>query len=334
MSATVNIDGQLQNSYDDQREEFCRTCHTCSWLSVISISILLFVTLLPLSFVYVEYNEMAFDRNKFGTVDTSHVIRQGRHYLQLTHELVKFPTTFQRISFLHDDNTALSIFTQDGYQITIEVQFYYRLLPQNLKQIYDLYSMNYEIGIINLAKLTVRELSGSSTSGIYLPLQSYIDNRTYISSVYAKEINKRMLTQLSVDVPVNYFKIIELGIPNDMIQRYQQTVIQLQNNEVSANRQQVLAIQAQTEKMVSVIQAQTDYTLASANIQADYIHKTAISEADNTINNADIYGFNNLCNLLNITDPVDIIELSKVLNLASNPATKLFYHVNNNIIIS
>ena len=30
---------------------------TCWWLSIISISILLFCTMLPASFVYVEYNE-------------------------------------------------------------------------------------------------------------------------------------------------------------------------------------------------------------------------------------------------------------------------------------
>ena len=228
---------------------------TCWWLSIISISILLFCTMLPASFVYVEYNEMAFDRNKFGTVDTSRVITQGRHYLSLTHELVKFPTTFNKISFLKSTNTALSIFTQDGYQISIEIQFYYRLMPNNLKLIYDMYSMNYETGVINLAKLTIRDLSGSVNSGVNLPLQSYISNRSYIQEKYSNQVNLRMHNDLSIDVPVEYFKIIELDIPQDMIDRYQQTVIQLQDNEVMENTQQVTFIQSETTKLVSIVNA-------------------------------------------------------------------------------
>lgn len=306
----------------------------CVWLTIINIGLFLLIVLLPLSFVYVEWNEIAFVRDKFGTVDTSHVVEQGRHYLPLTHELVKFPSTFQKVSFLTSDNTALSIFTQDGYQISIEIQFYYRLIPSNLKTVYDLYSMNYGIGVINLAKLTIRELSGSSSSGVYLPLQSYIDNRTHIANVYAHELERRTREQLSIDVPAKYFRIIKLGIPDDMIQRYQQTVIQLQNNEVSANTQQVLALEAQTEKMVSVINAQTNYTLTSAAIESDLIVKNAIIESNNIINNADIDGFNILCNLLNIVNPADIIEFAKILNMQNNPATKLFYNIQNNIIIS
>jgi hypothetical protein len=178
-----------------------------------------------------------------------------------------------------------------------------------------------------LAKLTVRELSGSANSGIYLPLQSYIDDRTHIASVYANEINKRMREQLSVDVPIDTFKIIEIGIPGDMITRYQQTVVQLQNNEVSTNMQHVLAIQAQTDRLVSIISAETNMTLVSANINAEFIKKNAEYAANNAINNADVDGFNMLCQTLNITDQNNILALYKVLNIISNPATKLFHNL-------
>lgn len=319
---TVNIDQERQTP----RKTY-EPCRTIIWITLLSVSLFLFVTLLPLSFVYIRYNEMAFRRNKFGRVETDTVLEQGRHYLPLTYELVKFPRTFQRISFLHEDGTALTVFTRDGYQISIEVQFYYRLLPENLSLVYGLYSTSYETGVSNLAKLTVRELSGSASSGIYLPLQSYIDNRTYIASAYASEINKRMREQLSVDVPVDTFKIIEIGIPEDMITRYRQTVVQLQNNEVSANMQQVLAIQAQTDRLVSVISAETNMTLISANINAEFIKKNAEYAANNAINNADVDGFNMLCQTLNITDHNDILSLYKVLNIISNPATKLFHNL-------
>lgn len=324
---TVNIDG---GSYTEPRKYKITTI----WLSLITITILLLCILLPLSFVYVEYNEMAFNRNKFGTVDTSVVMTQGQHYLSLTHELVKFPTTFNKISFLKSKNTALSIFTQDGYQITIEIQFYYRLLPNNLKRVYDVYSMNYETGVINLAKLAIRELSGSADSGVYLPLQSYINNRTYIQGRYSSEVNRRMKNELSIDAPTEYFKIVELGIPQDMIDRYQRTVIQLQDNEVRENTQQVSSIQAETDKLVSVVDAKTTNLLQSANIQSNYIKLNANVTAQNIVNNANIFGFKYLCDSLNITNSTDIIRFSKILNLMENPASKLFYNVANNIIVS
>jgi hypothetical protein len=329
METIVNVDDY--NNIDRRNSSYKITF---TWLTIINLSIILLCILLPLSFVYVEYNEMAFDRNKFGTVDTSRVITQGRHYLSLTHELVKFPSTFKKISFLQSTNSALSIFTQDGYQITIEIQFYYMLMPNNLKKIYDLYSMNYETGVINLAKLTVRELSGSVDSGVYLPLQSYISNRTYIQQRYSYEVNKRMREELSINAPIEYFKIIELGIPQDMIDRYQRTVIQLQDNEVKENTQQVSLIQAETEKMVSIIDAKTVNLLQSANIQSSFIKLNANITAQNIINNANILGFKYMCNTLSLTNSTDIIKLSKILNLMENPASKLFYNIANNIIIN
>jgi hypothetical protein len=307
---------------------------TCIWGSLISITIILLCTLLPLSFKYVEYNEMAFDRNKFGIVDTNNIVNQGCHFIPLNHELIKFPTTFQRIAFLKSDKTALSIFTQDGYQISIEIQFYYRLLDTNLKKIYDLYSMNYEIGIINLAKLIIRDLSGSATSGVYLPLQSYISNRTYIQSKYSTEINLRMKNDLSIDVPIEYFKIIELDIPLDMVERYQRTVIQLQDNEVRENTQQVTMIEAQTDKMVSVINAHTKYILESSLIESNYIKLIANTTSLNIVSNANLNGFDKLCKILNINNSTDIIKLSKILNLMENPATKLIYNLNSHIILN
>jgi hypothetical protein len=328
---TINIDG---GNNTRQQNNNVNLKLTIIWLSVISLSIFLLCVLLPLSFVYIEYNEMAFDRNKFGTVDTSVVKTQGMHYLSLTHELVKFPTTFNKISFLKEKNTALTIFTQDGYQITIEIQFYYRLLPNNLKKVYSVYSMNYETGVINLAKLAIRELSGSSDSGVYLPLQSYINNRTYIQNRYSEEVNKRMKNELSIDVPTEYFKIVELGIPEDMIDRYQRTVIQLQDNEVRENTQQVSSIQAETDKLVSVVDAKTQNLLQSAVIQSNFIKLNANVSALNIVNNANIIGFKYLCDTLNITNTTDIIRLSKVLNLMENPASKLFYNIANNIIIN
>jgi hypothetical protein len=330
----INIDIEKDNNNNDINNNKNNWCITFTWLFSINLTIFLLIVLLPLSFVYIEYNEMAFDRNKFGTVDTSYVLTQGRHYLPLTHELVKFPTTFNKIAFLKSNNNALSIFTQDGYQISIEVQFYYRLLTNNLKLIYDTYSMNYELGVINLAKLIIRELSGSANSGVYLPLHSYINNRTYIQNKYASEVHRRMELELAIDVPIEYFKIIELDIPNDMVARYERSVIQIQDNEVKENTQVLLATEAETDKLISIIDANTTNLLRSTDIISKSIDSNANISSDNIINNANIFGFKYLCDMLNISNSSTIIKLSTSLNLLENPASKLFFNMNNNIIVT
>lgn len=291
---------------------------------IMSIGMLLLVIMLPLSFQYVQYNEMAFDRNKFGTVDTSHVIGQGRHFVQLTHELIRFPTTYTEIAFMKNTGSALTIFTNDGYQISIEILFYYRLKPEKLKQIYDKYSMNWHMGIVSQSKLLIRDLSGSKTSGVYLPLQSYISNRSYVQERYAEEISNQLYNYIGVEAPTELFKIIELDIPQDMIDQYLRTVIQLQDNEIQENRQQVVQIMAETDRLVSVINAQTNATIENSKIKSNYIKTNAKSIADGVILQAQNTAMYDMSKRLNISNE-NMALFSQTINMLNNPNAKTTY---------
>ena len=100
------------------------------------------------------------------------------------------------------------------------------------------------------------------------------------------------------------------------------------------NTQQVTFIQSETTKLVSIVNAKTINLLQSANIESNFIGINANITAQNIVNNANVFGFKYLCNSLNITNSTDIIRLNKILNLIENPASKLFYNIENNIIIN
>lgn len=101
-------------------------------IALLVIGSLLLMILLPLSFHVVEYDEMAFKRNKFGTVDTSKIYKQGRHFLPLAFEFVKFPSSYQRICYLESDGTQLTVFSNIGLEFSIDVCIYYVLLESEL----------------------------------------------------------------------------------------------------------------------------------------------------------------------------------------------------------
>ena len=127
LCSTTKLSTMIRN--DENNDE---KVDECIGVSVIvgAISIFFLCIFLPLSFWYIPYNQYAFDHNKFGIVDISKVLTQGRMTHLLTHELITFPSTFQRVVYNdNEDNPngggGLTVFTYDGYQITVNLQFWY-----------------------------------------------------------------------------------------------------------------------------------------------------------------------------------------------------------------
>src|SRR5881392_1780936 len=125
------------NNAAQQSDECCdKQClknEVIGWGVVIMIiGLVLLAIMLPLSFNYVNYDQFGFTRNKFGAVDYSTVITQGRLFLPLSYGVVLFPTTFQRVAYLNSAGTSLSIFTNEGLTFYIDLSFYYRLKKTSL----------------------------------------------------------------------------------------------------------------------------------------------------------------------------------------------------------
>jgi hypothetical protein len=326
-----NVCVNIIDSYD--KKDGANWCFTCTNIWYI-ITLILICTLVPLSYKYVSYNQYGFIKNRFGTVDTSKVLTQGRHFYTLNYDLITFPATYQQVVFSDSTTTSLSVFTSDGYQIHLNLIFYYRIPKENLATIYNKYSTNYGAAVINQAKLTIKSLAGSSTSGFNIPLNQYIINRDSIEKQIAISLHNDLNTTVGVYVPIQYVRLQQITIPSNMIQQFLQTVVQEQDNLIQQNLQQVNQITAETGTLISAINATVNFTITNAYINSDMSVSNAKSEANNIVDTARGIGIANFIKYLNITDTDSISKLIKLFAIIDNVNPTIYYGLQSPLIVN
>jgi hypothetical protein len=294
---------------------------------------------LPFSFWYIPYNSYAFDRNKFGIVDTSEVLIQGRYFRSLTHEPVFLPATYQLVEFLAAHGTELTIFTFDGYQIALDIRFYYRLPKDGLASLYSKYSMNYQNAIISQAKLVIKDLAGTSSSSKdaiisgSISLQQYIIDRKNIQYNFALATSKRLYDTIGIEVPVKYFQLLTIHIPQNMVTQYLNTVVQKQDNLIQENQQIVAQIMAETDTMVSRINALTNYTVEYAKTRANQLVVQSQSVSNNIVISKRSEAIENIFDTLDIKDKASRQKFLKYSAILETVSPNILVGVNANTLI-
>lgn len=277
-------------------------------LILVIATIILVCTLVPLSFNYVRYDQYAFKKNVYGSVDTTQIYQQGRYFFPIVYTMVKFPSTYQMVTL-----TGLSVFTQDGFQVNVNVKFMYLLPPDNLADIYEKYSINYLSAISSIAKLTIKSLAGSVVNGSSFVLSDYVLKRGYLEGLFSQALSNALLNQIGVVMPASSFKLMFVDVPQAMINQYLQTVMQGQTNILQQQNQQVAAVISETNTMVSQTTAQVNFTLVSATIQADQLTSNTQSDANNIMISARGIGLRDMFTMLNITSQDDKTGMIEIL---------------------
>ncbi len=293
-----------------------------NWKIVLGLVLsIIIIPLIACSFNYIEYNEMAFVQNRFGTVDTSKVYTQGRYFLTLDKFFVEFPSTYQHIVY------TTPVFTDIGLQFDLEVSFYYKLKPSKLGSTYNLYSKNYESRIVNIAKTTIKN------EAIQYTINDYIRNRQYIENRLGLVLQNTLDEMVGVDVPQKYFRLLTIHMPNTLISTSLESAIELQNNQIQQYQQEVSVIQADTQRMVSEINANANKILAYAQTNGNQVLKTSEIYSTNLINTARSVGIQKVFDILNITDSNIKNEFVKMVSYIDANNTKII-HATNNMILS
>jgi hypothetical protein len=312
---------------------YCKV-RPCGWALNIAlgIAILMVCIMVPLSFHYIQYNEYAFVRNKFGKTDTGEVITQGRYFYPLTHDVIRFPATYTEVRFVGDN--AQSIFTKEGYQILLSISFWFKIPPESLAHIYNKYSLNYKNSIINEAKLIIKNLAGTANTGLNVELEKYITDRRNISQTIADYLSRELYNEFGIDVPTEYVKLMFIGIPNTLVSQYSRTVEQIQKNQLEQNKQALEQIKAETQTIVTNTKVQTEFILSSAKIDADRIVMNSKSLANNIITSSRGKGLKIMMDKLNITSQDDINRFIRIMSLGENTNKRVFYNMDNQVIVN
>jgi len=306
------------------------TKHIVGW--GLGLATLMVCIMVPLSFHYIQYNEYAFVRDKFGKTDTGEVITQGRYFYTLKYDVIRFPSTYTEVRFVGND--AQSVFTKEGYQILLSISFWYKIPPESLGNIYRKYSLNYKNSILNEAKLIIKNLAGTANTGLNVEVERYITDRYNISQIIADVLSKQLYDEFGIDVPTKYVKLMYVSIPDSLLSQYSRTVEQIQRNQLEQNKQALELIKAETQTIVTNTKVQTDFILNSAKIDADRIVSNSKAFANNIITSQRGKGLKIIMDRLNITSQDDINRMIRIMSLTENQNNKIFYNMDNKVIVN
>lgn len=88
----------------------------------------------------------------------------GRHAIGLGNIFLLFPKTAQRVAFTNEDTAGpITVRTIDGFSMTIEVVYWYKLRKDTLFKLYEAFKFGYEAIFIKSSRSTLRDVAASFT---------------------------------------------------------------------------------------------------------------------------------------------------------------------------
>lgn len=146
-------------------------------VAIVVIGVLLTVSLLPASFVYVEYYELALSKSRVtGKVNREDVYYPGCHLLTPDAELVRFKGT------AHIVNQNVGIFTSDRLSFSLGISLQYFIKPEELGQLFTNYERKYEPVVEAMIRSTVQN------TAIIFNLDSFRLNRSHVEQTLRQAV--------------------------------------------------------------------------------------------------------------------------------------------------
>jgi len=281
--------------------------------TVFGLGVLLLVILLPLSFTYVDYNEVAFKKSTTDNkVDTTRSYHTGRYFWGLTTTAVRFPSVYQHISYREDD---LLVFSKQGLEFSLECDVFYRLEEMYLPEIFSEFGVAFSSRLYDAIRASIKNTAPE------FEVNDYLKNRTEIAETFLTNLNAD-LQLLHINVQPYKFLLQYLDFPENLKQKFLSTAVQETSNQKALLQQQVDLIQKETDQIVEGIQANITIIAQNGTSTADVLIKNAQSLANNILLSATgqalAFLFQEL-NMTNTTDRKRLFELMTLLDSQTNP---------------
>lgn len=299
--------------------------YLCSYCCCTGIWLLLII-MIAVSFEYVHYNEMAFGKNSItNKVDTSDVYPTGRHMVGPTISMVRFPRQYQNEAFTGSD--ALSIFNEEGMDISVEVSFQYRIKEDQLMSLMTTYGTNYETKLRSVAESTLKN------TATFYTINDYLNERNMIAEVFNKNVTSA-LSDLYIYLESSKLQVGRIILPNTQMNKFMDDAIQRQVNQKNTFQQQAKKIRDQTDREVATIQANATFIENEAAARADRIVQVAQAEADRILANAYGNGWIDAMTGLGIEEQADQAEFLRLVGILDNPSSPQLIDSNLEVIIN
>jgi hypothetical protein len=257
----------------------------CGCAILLAIGLFLIVVLVPLSFSYIEYNQVGMKREVYGTTDTHTILTRGRHKINPgLEQLVKFDATYQQVSFLDENGQSLSVYSSNGLQFNMDVIFYYKIDQERLSQTYTQYNLGYPVQVQNIAPSVIKNTAPQ------FAVLDYAHNRAHVQQVIGQALEQALSEQVYVNATSTFFVITNVFYPNTTLESNLDSALAVQQNALSQSQQALQLIIQETSVLVENVLVQANITLAKAVADSQVIIQNSISQSSAIVQSANGLG--------------------------------------------
>jgi len=296
-------------------------CFLCCFVLFCSVGIPLICT----SFEYVQYNELAFQKNTLSNkVDTSRVFKNGRYHVGPSVDMVRFKRTYQKVEFAGEK--ALQVFNAEGLSVVLDLSFYFKIQETNLQKMFRAYGTNIISKALAIAESTLKNNAVSFT------IEQYLKNRAIITETFNRNLTKAMGT-IYLDVQDHKLQLRQITFPAQIRNKYLDAAVVLQREKQFQFEQEAKLIRDNTIKLTKATKANTTVITREAEAKSARIVAVAKANADELVSTARGKGIAIALSNLTVTDPADRKMFIKLMAVLDNPSTKIV-DSNINILMS
>jgi len=250
---------------------------------VVTISIILFVVLMPLSFAVINHDQYGIKYNKVSRqVDTSTIYTEGRNYIQPGDTMFVYQRRFVTVDF-SDTNNPVDCLSIDGVYINLLVTFQYQIIQGELFDI--LFEWGQMDSFDNYIKLLSRESIRQTCT--YFSVTDFAQSRGIVEQ--AMQVNLATdFNASSAHATAGLFQLTNVEYPADYQNAVTATTQAQADYQSAANERPNLLTQANTSYAVAnytayqqifAAQAQAAGILQQANADAQAINQTWVQRA-------------------------------------------------------
>jgi len=233
-------------------------------------------------YAIVDPTYMAISRNKISSrIEDDKVYFEGRHYIGVSNEFIKYPMAWQLVEFTDDNQTGtvdyvckieepLDASTSEGLAIEVELSLYFTIPPQQLINFYTSYGVNYQDSLSNECKRILKE---TLTKFKYEQLFRY---RVNISNVMSVELSRALARRLCVFQKL-LLRAIYFG--DTVEETIEKSVIADQAKTENQYKNQITLINAQVDTMRKNYDLLITERIATAQGEATFITQNATATA-------------------------------------------------------
>lgn len=260
------------------------------------LGLILFVSLFPASFVYVEYHEVALSRSRMThEVNREEVFYPGCYVLGPDTQLIRFQAT------AHSINKIIEVFTKDTIVIKMGFSLQYFLRPTEVALLYSKFMMDYDAIFDKIIDSSIKNIAGAEIS-----VDDFRFNRTSVEKILHSIVRRRLggtccpaccprncqsntycssCSHGNCDpgyhVDVRFFHLLSVDIPQEVFEKYlQRTLLGIESEKEYFLQDHALTLK-ETELLTKKVTNEAAELLESGNAESKKILQVA--EADREV---------------------------------------------------